>query len=189
MHNLPSTKAFFDQLFESVRNLVRQNQNPQGYIDTQNEEAATIYGFFYDERVMERVEVRVHAIRINPKTGDLEALIARDVNGFKKSIEFTPEQILGAGAEWRSVREDENLDFVPTIVNIADNICDYIPTEIPEKKKYTVTIHWEVAYVDTVEATDEDEAYETVKKRAQDAPSSDYQWLEEMDWEAREEKQ
>ena len=186
MNNVPSTKEFFDQLYESVRNLVREHQEPLGYIDTQEGDAATIYGFFYDEGIMERVEVRVHALRVNPKTGDLEALVERDVSGLTKDIVLTPEDILSQDADWRLVKDDENLDFVSTIVNIADNIRDYIPAQ--EKKKFTVTIHWKFTYVDTVEATNEDEGYELVKKRALEALSSDDQWLQETDWDAKEEK-
>lgn len=47
--------------------------------------------------------------------------------------------------------------------------------------KYHIAVHWEVAYVDDIEASSEEEAYEKAKERAREAPSSDYQWLEETE--------
>ena len=46
------------------------------------------------------------------------------------------------------------------------------------KQKLHVAVHWDVAYVDDIEAESEAKAIEIAEARALEAPSSDYQWLE-----------
>ena len=46
------------------------------------------------------------------------------------------------------------------------------------KQKFHVAVHWDVAYVDDIEAESEAKAIEIAEARALEAPSSDYQWLE-----------
>ena len=49
------------------------------------------------------------------------------------------------------------------------------------KRKFKVVVHWDVAYVETVETENEDEALEVVRRKALEAPSGDWQWLQETD--------
>ena len=56
----------------------------------------------------------------------------------------------------------------------------------PAKKKYHVSVRWDVAYVDDIEASSEEEAVEIAKQKALEAPSSDWAWLEQTDVEAYE---
>ena len=49
------------------------------------------------------------------------------------------------------------------------------------KRKFKVVVHWDVAYVETVEAENDDEALEEVRRKALEAPSGDWQWLQETD--------
>lgn len=49
------------------------------------------------------------------------------------------------------------------------------------KKKFHVAIHWDVAFVDDIEAESDTKAIEIAEARALEAPSSDYQWLEKTD--------
>ena len=46
------------------------------------------------------------------------------------------------------------------------------------KQKFHVAVHWDVDYVDDIEAESEAKAIEIAEARALEAPSSDYQWLE-----------
>ena len=50
-----------------------------------------------------------------------------------------------------------------------------------KKKKFHVAIHWDVAFVDDIEAESDAKAIEIAEARALEAPSSDYQWLEKTD--------
>ncbi len=60
----------------------------------------------------------------------------------------------------------------------------------PEKdatlKTYRVAVHWEVAWVDDITAKSTEEAYDKAREMARNAPSSDYQWLEETEVEVNE---
>lgn len=56
-------------------------------------------------------------------------------------------------------------------------------------KTFKVTVWWEVAYVaDNIKAKSEDEAIEKVRQLALNAPSSDYQWLQETDVSCKEQR-
>ena len=53
-------------------------------------------------------------------------------------------------------------------------------------RRFRVVLHYEVAYVAEVEATTEDEAIDLVREKAKEAPSEDYEWLQETEAEASE---
>jgi hypothetical protein len=48
-----------------------------------------------------------------------------------------------------------------------------------EPPTWKVAVHWEVAYVDEVKAATEDEAIGIVREKAKEAPSGDWQWIQE----------
>ena len=52
------------------------------------------------------------------------------------------------------------------------------------KRRYRVALHWDVAYCDIIEADSEEEAIEKIREAAKDAPSSDWQFLQESEVEA-----
>lgn len=51
-------------------------------------------------------------------------------------------------------------------------------------RRYRVVLHYEVAYVAEVEATTQDEAIDLVREKAKEAPSEDFEWLQETEAEA-----
>lgn len=53
-------------------------------------------------------------------------------------------------------------------------------------RRYRVVLHYEVAYVAEVEATTQDEAIDLVREKAKEAPSEDFEWLQETEAKASE---
>lgn len=181
----------FRPLYEAVCEFVSKHQGEKGYIDTQDKDCDMILGLTYDEGKHEAQEILIHGIRVNPENGSLQIVYEYDVSGYHNPIIYDDEAFRSPETEWHDVWDDEYVYLNPTLVNIAENLEGYVKklrSGNAPKKKYRVSIHWSVAYNDIVEATDEDEAYETVKERMSSAPSSDFEWLEQTEYDVNEYK-
>lgn len=78
----------FDDLWNKVKEFVKENQGKKGYIDTQSDDHDNIYTFVYFDDAFQTYEIKVHGVRVNPANDDLEIIYDSDVNGLSARIEY-----------------------------------------------------------------------------------------------------
>ena len=115
-------------MYKAVTAFVKEKQGEKEFIDTQNERYDTIWAYEYlNESLTEVVEMEVKAVRVNPKSGNLEMLT--DLGNVRYSEEDIRETGTEPGSEidnyWKDVRHGDQVLFIPTIFNIAENIQEY----------------------------------------------------------------
>lgn len=114
-----------NRMHRAVLRYVRRHQGPEGYIDTQDIDCDTIYTFIYNYDAFQALEMRIHGVRVNPRNGDLEILFHGDNTPRRTSIVYDKEDFNAPDADWRSVKYDETVYYIPTIFNIAEYIREY----------------------------------------------------------------
>ena len=128
MKKLPPPRDFvpdFNPLFNRVCNYVKKNQGDKGYIDTQDESFDTIYTVVYDEEEGRAIEKRVHGVRWNPETKDLE-IVFDEI--YRTCVITYTEDDFKDSKNWWSVRWSD-VYFVHTLINIAECIDEYVEPE------------------------------------------------------------
>lgn len=112
-------------LYERVRAFVKEHQGEKGYIDTQDDSHDTIYTFVYLEEEFQAAEMKVHGVRVNPDTDELEIIYDSDVNGLCTPIEYTEDDFRSPTADWHPVKDDEEVYYIPTLFNLAEFLEEY----------------------------------------------------------------
>ena len=129
MNNIPN----FDPLFDEVVAYVKEHQGEKGYIDTQNDENDAIYCFVYDDESAQGEERIVYGVRVETVEGplggnDLQICFEPYTRTYKVVYDdatFKGEnEDIEANAEWWSVRWSD-IYYIPTLLNIAENIEEY----------------------------------------------------------------
>ena len=122
-----------EPMYEDVCKYVREHQGEKGYIDVQpyqENPGDIIYTFVYNEMSAWGEERMVYGVRWNEEAKDLEICFEPYMRTYRtiydeKSFkgEWTGEDA-DANAEWYSVKWSD-VDYVPTIFNIAECIEEY----------------------------------------------------------------
>jgi hypothetical protein len=113
-------------MYDAVCAYVKEHQGEKGYIDTQDEGCDTIWSHEYEtDCSVELVERHVKAVRVN-RYGSLQVMTDMP------QVTYTDEDIRSAKDDaedpyprWKNVRNDDEVVFVQTLFNIAENIREY----------------------------------------------------------------
>lgn len=119
-----------DDLWNKVKEFVKENQGKKGYIDTQSDSHDTIYTFVYFDDAFQTYEMKVHGVRVNPGNDDLEIIYDSDTNGHSARIEYDEDDFGAPEADWRSVRWDDGVYYTPTIFNLGEFLEEYLQDEV-----------------------------------------------------------
>ena len=111
-----------DTLYEKTKEFVKNHQGEKGYIDTQDERLDTITAIVYDGEYGYASENKVHGVRVNPESDDLEICYEPIMVTYK--VEYRDEDF--KSAEWETVRNGDCVNYIPTIFAIAESIEEYI---------------------------------------------------------------
>lgn len=130
MYELRASIPDLNPLYEKVCKFVKEHQGEKGYIDVQPEVGDTIYTFAYNYDTELREECVVCGVRWNEETKDLEIVYEPYMRSYK--VVYDDESFRGvcedkdANAEWDSVKNSDVIYYVPTIINIAECIEEYV---------------------------------------------------------------
>lgn len=137
------TMVDIEPMYESVCEYVKTHQGPKGYIDCQPYQKNaddTIYSFEFDEEKKAGIEMMVYGVRWNEKEHDLE--ICSEPYSPRNHIIYTADVFTGtcveeeANAEWKSVKHSDQVYYVPTLFNIAEDIEEYgEDNDVPESEE------------------------------------------------------
>lgn len=106
-------------MYEAVSDFVSTHQGKSGFIRTQDTRCDTIWVMLFEDYDYSYIENEMKAIRV--KNGVLECIHDRPY------IDWSPQAIAAASdEEWCSIMYDDEIYFLPTIFNIAENINQYV---------------------------------------------------------------
>lgn len=118
-----------DDMYLDVCEFVKAHQGEKGYIDTQDEENDTIYGFIFDEELHAGLEEIVHGVRWDPVEEELQVVLEPYMRTHR--VVYSDDSFRGlcedmeANAEWQSVK-DSDVYLIPTLFSIAESIQQYV---------------------------------------------------------------
>ena len=112
-----------DRMFNDVLAFVKEKQGEKGYIDTQDETADGIKCFVFSDVSSQGEERIVYGVRVAQTNGadDLQICYEPFVRTYR--VEYAEDDF--KTADWRSVRWDSDVYYIPTIFNIAEYIEEY----------------------------------------------------------------
>ncbi len=117
------------QMYEAVRDFVKEHQGKKGYILTEPAQDETLYdtiwGFTYNESERQAEEAQVKAVRVS-KDNELQVILDQYAIWDDESVKNVGEDYDCIFGCWANVEYDDCVYFIPTIFNIAENIQQYI---------------------------------------------------------------
>ena len=113
----------FDELYNATYEYIKEHQGEKGYIDTQDEACDNISAYVYDECMGCAVEMRVHGVRANIESEDIEIVYEPIMRTYR--IEYSDEDFKSEEAEWKTIRWGDIVYYSPTLLDIAENIHEY----------------------------------------------------------------
>jgi len=106
-------------MYEAVRDFVKEHQGDKGFICTDDNRCDTIWCIVYSEISGTAYEYEVKAVRVKHNT----LQVVYDTPG----IIYDGDAVMRmSDEEWYDVQFDDNVYFIPTIFNIAENIQEYV---------------------------------------------------------------
>lgn len=111
------------KLYNKVYEFVKQHQGEKGYIDTQNDDCDRMSAYVYDEGMGCAVEQKVHGIRVDAETDDIEIVVEPIMRTCK--IHYDEESFKSSDTVWESLRYGDVVYYGPTIIEIAEVIEEY----------------------------------------------------------------
>lgn len=117
----------FDPLYQAVCRFISDHQGKKGYIDTQGHDGRPhcdpIFSIEWNEDLNLDVSMRVHGVRV--VDGDLQVVTEMPHSGCSARIVYRDEDFCSPDADWLSVCNGEGIQYVPTLLNIAEFIEPY----------------------------------------------------------------
>lgn len=109
------------EIYDTIRDYVKKHQEGKGYIDTQDPDAEQMNTFIHMADCFERKEMRIHGVRVNPETNDIEMVYDSDVNRFNIRYTYTDEDFKSPEAKWTPI-DHEDVCYEHTLYAIANCI-------------------------------------------------------------------
>ena len=109
-------------MYVALRDFIKEHQGEKGFINTSDLEADCIYTIEYSKYSGEALELHVKAVRVNEH--DCIEILSDETDA-----SYDDDAILAAEQNdnrWKDLQYDDNLYYVPTVFNIAENIAEFV---------------------------------------------------------------